>query len=153
MTKFIDTPAGRLLLKEFFEDYEKENWEEKASRYFVDPHFLDWQASWADSFSDYDLDDIHELYNEYIKWEPSSKENFSSNVINYCESRLTEEKGPAACDYNYINYLQYNSHYEDDMPDSMKNCIELKGPGLGKYYTYADEYLLSLKALVAEELQ
>lgn len=144
MTKFINTVAGRQILKDQF-DYEEghplfERYRWGIDAMFIDPNFLEWLDNFADSFSNYRLADIQEKYERWVKRGWIEVYGYFTDVIvkNYLEDN--------SCWKNYAEYLEYNKHDPDLLPDSLKNAVELDEV-TGKYI-YTESYIASLKALV-----
>ena len=145
MTKFIDTDAGRQLLKEhFYGYYSRKKWE------IVDPNFLEWQDSWADSPI---LEDIQKLFIDWkkrrdkyvVEWGEYTWE-FQRDVKDYLAEN--QEKGDCGTYINCEDYLECNKFYEDDTPNTLLQSIEYDD--LHGFLGYTDKYLDELKSLVSE---
>jgi hypothetical protein len=142
MTKFIDTPAGRQILKDQF-DYEDNHPIFERCRFcekpFIDPNFLEWLDDFADCFSNYRLSDLEKLHEEWVKggrWREDDAYFTRVIVKDYLEEN--------SCDANYMKFIECNSHDIDLLPDSLKNAVELDE----REYIYTEAYIASLRALV-----
>jgi len=145
MTKFINTAAGRQILKDQF-DYEDnhpifERYRWGIDAMFIDPNFLEWIDDFADSFSNYRLSDLEKLHEEWVKdgrWREDDAYFTRVIVKDYLEDN--------SCWKNYAEYLEYNKHDPDLLPDSLKNAVEYDE--VQGEYIFTESYIASLKALV-----
>lgn len=138
MTKFIDTEAGRQLLKEHFDGYDRNHWE------IVDPNFLEWQDEWSEFPI---LKDIQKLFIEWKKRrdkyvsEWGWYRQFQKEVKRYLAEN--EEKGDFGTYKNCEEFFEFN---EEDTPDILVQSIYYDDTH--GYRGYTDKYMNELKSLV-----
>jgi len=152
MTKFIDTEAGRQLLKEHFQ-YEERDVEE-----LIDPNFLEW----ADEHAMVPI--IKDIQKLFRYWERKGTEDFEDLVKKYFEIN----KWSGTCAMTYLNLVEFcNSHtdpleYYTEGDDKLPDELALSLRDTTYYYDdertsyndcfsfdYTEEYLEHLKSLVS----
>ncbi len=147
MTKFIDTDAGRQLLKDYFFNL-------KLEHDLIDPNLLEYASEWANFPI---LKDIQQIYEHFKSREyPNEKYTivtFSEAVDNYLYDNYS--KGCTAWNINFEEHFdRYHGGGADDkdyltdyleVPETFRNTVEYSD-GL---WTHKKDYLDSLKSLVS----
>jgi len=138
MSKFIDTEAGRQLLKDHFFNFFSE-------RDLIDPNFLEWEATWSNFPI---IEDIQKLF---IKWKEWGRFingvhpwEFKGFVFKYLEEN--QRKGDHASYYNLEQFYDNPKNSKADLPNNLAHSIEYDG----RLYLYTGSYLNSLELLVIE---
>jgi len=143
MTKFIDTEAGRQLLKDYF-------FHPESGYDLIDPNLLEYALEWANFPI---LKDIQQIYEHFKSREYPNESytifTFSEAVDNYLYKNYSK-----GCPSYHINFVEHFQHYygagptDDDYydePEIFRNTVEYSD-GLWKH---KKEYLDSLKSLVS----
>jgi len=137
MTKFIDTRAGRQLLKEHFYSLDAPWY---FGEQFIDPNFLEWQDTWADFPL---LEDIYHLYARWMhERQTIINGEFRDHVNDYFNEKQKERH--YATYLNLEQFLEGVSNRETDLPLELELSIHYDDH---EGYRYTTDYLASLDNL------
>lgn len=142
MTKFIDTDAGRQLLKDYFSN--------PAENYLYDPNYLEYADQWACFPILGHITQLYECFKNKTHMFGRERISFSEGVHRYLgdNDQRIFTTGTVNFEEHFQRYYGAGPTDDDyyDEPETFRNTVEYSS---GDEWAHTEEYLDSLKSLVS----